>query len=329
LTYIADLHCDLLSYLSENDSHSPYDASSRCSLAQMRKGKKILQVLPIFVERERVFGIMQYKIFLYLSKTFAAFELLKNKNQLQHFLNWRKVHILLAIENASFLCDEVEPINKALERLHLMSHNNIVYISLTWNHENRFGGGCSTNIGLKEDGKTLLNFLEGRNIAIDLSHTSDALAYDIIDHLDKNGLKNIPIMASHSNVRDVCDNKRNLPDTLIQEIINRKGLIGINFFRPFIGDNDALDICHHVDKILSLGGDDSICFGTDFFYEGTHSLSIPMKYSNYGFLSVCENSGGYQRFLNHLKINIGMSHDIIKKMANENIIKFLDKILVE
>ena len=41
LTYIADLHCDLLSYLSESDSHSPYDASSRCSLAQMRKGKKI------------------------------------------------------------------------------------------------------------------------------------------------------------------------------------------------------------------------------------------------------------------------------------------------
>ena len=90
-----------------------------------------------------------------------------------------------------------------------------------------------------------------------------------------------------------------------------------------------MDICRHVEKILSLGGDDSICFGTDFFYEGTNSLSTPMRYDNYGFLSVCENSGGYQGFLSHIKSNIGLSYDVIKKMANENVINYLDKVLVE
>ena len=61
-----------------------------------------------------------------------------------------------------------------------------------------------------------------------LSHTSDALAHDIFNHIDKHKLA-VPVIASHSNFRSVSDHVRNLPDEIANEIVNRNGLIGMNF----------------------------------------------------------------------------------------------------
>ena len=61
----------------------------------------------------------------------------------------------------------------------------ILYISLTHHGENRFGGGNKADAGLKDDGEALLDYIDGKHIAIDLSHTSDALAHGIVNHIDR------------------------------------------------------------------------------------------------------------------------------------------------
>ncbi len=55
---------------------------------------------------------------------------------------------------------------------------------MTHHTENRFGGGNFSEVGLKEDGKVLLDYLTDKNIVIDLAHTSDALAFGILNYID-------------------------------------------------------------------------------------------------------------------------------------------------
>ena len=42
-----------------------------------------------------------------------------------------------------------------------------------------------------------------------------------------------------------------------------KGCVGVNFYPPFLGDDIACAI-DHIDRFLSLGGEDNIGIGCDF-----------------------------------------------------------------
>ena len=139
----------------------------------------------------------------------------------------------------------------------------ILYVSLTWNHENRFGGGNASQVGLKRDGELFLDYLSEQRVAIDLSHTSDALAHDILNYIDRKGLKLTPI-ASHSSFRSIKDCPHNLPDDLAREIIRRGGMIGINFVRHFIGDRPE-DFLEHIHHGIALGAENSLSLGADFY----------------------------------------------------------------
>lgn len=230
---VVDLHCDLLYYLLNDPKRTPKDPQARCSFPQLKEGGVSLQVLPIFSVDSSVEGEKQIALFQQLPKD---------------------IKTVIAVENASAICSDEDELQ--LERF---TQIKPLYISLTWNFENRFGGGAKTNVGLKEDGKVLLEYLQGKNIAIDLSHTSDQLAYDILKY-------DVPIIASHSNCRKICNVPRNLPDELIQEIIKREGIIGVNIIRYFVGDRIE-DFAKHVSHIIDLGGENHLALGCDFFYE--------------------------------------------------------------
>ena len=134
------------------------------------------------------------------------------------------------------------------------------FAMLTWNYENRYACGASSDQhrGLTEEGKELTKYLIDQGIILDISHLSDQGAEDLMT------LTDAPIIASHSNVRSVCSRPRNLPEGLIRELIRRQGLIGINFFAPFVGENPQVeDLLRHMDVIFSLGGEDVLALGGD------------------------------------------------------------------
>jgi membrane dipeptidase len=129
-----------------------------------------------------------------------------------------KIGLVAAIENAAGLAEEKEPIQEAFQQLdHLIKlTGRMAYISLTHHTENRFGGGNYTEgVGLKEDGKKLLDYISGKKIAIDLSHTSDLLAEGILNHIDSNNnctslsLPAIPISGAFGIIRETSP--MNLP----------------------------------------------------------------------------------------------------------------------
>jgi len=260
---IADLHSDFLSYLDCDPDRTPFDVDSLCTYPQLIQGGVGLQTLAIYAPTEKgsvEMGERQLKIFHSLVQEYPRqFKLFEGSFPPPEGV----VALMAAIENSSAFCSETEPLDSGLNRLQrwLDSLPLIAYISLTWNGENRFGGGTGSDRGLKEDGRTLLHWLSHKNVAVDLSHTSDPLAFDILNEIDAYGL-NIPILASHSNFRAIWDHPRNLSNELAKEIISRRGVIGLNFLRKFVGPSSDY-LFRHLEHGWNLGA--SMVFGADLF----------------------------------------------------------------
>lgn len=273
---VIDIHCDLLDYLQSVTPANPFERDKiGCSVPSLVEGNVKLQVLAIYTATQKgsaKLALKQSLIFRDLhTRHKNHFKAVNELDDLQ-FNSSSRIGILAAIENASGLCEEDESLSKGLDRFEEIVNNTrrILYIGLTHHQENRFGGGNNSKVGLKEDGKVVLDYINGKKIAIDLSHTSDTLAYDILEYLTKNNL-DIPLLASHSNYRNIYNHPRNLPDDIAKEIIRKKGLIGINFLRAFLNENDPNAIYGHIEYGLNLGAKDCICFGADYNYTDSRS----------------------------------------------------------
>ena len=329
MTYpIADLHSDLLSFLVDHPSKTIYTSESRASYPQMKQGHVALQALTIFTYSKP--GSHEYG----KKQIGALFNLLEDHKD--KYSLWdpsvslknpqaEKIQVVPVFENGYALCEETQKIEEGiafLEKIRLKL-KNILYISLTWDLENRFGGGCGSRIGLKEDGKKILEWLHQKKIAIDLSHASDFLADDIFNFLDKKSLE-IPVMASHSNMRFVTPKERNLPDSLIKEILYRKGIIGLNFFAPFIGASSDL-LINHVEHLFSLGGKNHLCFGGDFFHFESFSY-IQEKYkTSTAFFPEFENASCYQKALSFLQKGLSLKDEEIQGIAFKNFESYIER----
>ena len=319
---VIDLHCDLLSYLEISEKRSAFDRVVHCSIPQLKEGNVKLQVMAVFTQTgQNSIESAQKQIDIYkkLDQNYAG------DFQPYQLKTCPQIQTLLAIENASGLWDEQDSFSLGLKRLHSLFQSNYrpLYIGMTWHTENRFGGGNSSKVGLKEDGKRLLEELNQQNIAIDLSHTSDALADGILDYIEYKNLT-IPILASHSNAREICPHPRNLPDTLAKEIIKRKGVIGLNFYKNFIGQHEN-DMIRHVEHWLELGGEHAISLGADFFYEGDLSSIAMTKLQPY--FSEFDSAACYQKLLNKMQKMIGLSENQLLAFASLNAEKFITQCL--
>lgn len=323
---IIDLHCDMLSYLATLQDADPFDPTQiACAIPLLVKGNVKLQVMAIYTDvraESMHIAMRQAEIFQNL--------LNQNPDQLtfadSNFLaGWGKqtpIGIIAAVENAAGLGHEYanwKEIESQLTKI-LSKVGRLAYISLTHHTENRFGGGNYTDgIGLKDDGKRLLDYLDAKKIPVDLSHTSDVLAEGILNHIDQSKLT-IPVIASHSNFRGIWTHLRNLTDEFAKEIVHREGVIGVNFLRAFLDNNVPERLYDHLLHAFTIGADKSICFGADFFYtqDFPDQSRIPF------YFPLAENAGKYPSILAHLETEL--SKDQLKNLAFGNALNFYRKL---
>ncbi|MFC6267490.1 dipeptidase [Frigoriflavimonas asaccharolytica] len=320
---IIDLHCDLLSYLTKTNA-TIYDTSEiGCAIPYLKSGNVKLQTMAIFAPVEaksHEFGLQQSEIFHKLNEEdneLYRFE----KQHLSTFETEENIAMIASIESASAFCDEELPLKKGFENLERIIDNvgNVLYISFTHHAENRFGGGNYATAGLKNDGKALIDYLSDRDIAIDFSHTSDALAYDILDYLSKQNLQ-IPILASHSNYRPIFDHPRNLPDDLAKEIIHRNGVIGLNFVRAFVNLENENALTNHLQHGVSLGAEHAIAYGADYFYtKGTTDLGrLPFYFPAH------ENAACYPTLNKGFEERFGK--ELVENLSFNNAKRFIERL---
>ncbi len=312
---VVDLHCDLLAYLAESKGRAAaLDPRSRCSLGQLRLGNVAVQTCAIFTET--LPGSTRRAAHQHMCWRQCIESYRDRVKPFDNVIDPERISLVLALENGSALLEETESIVHLAARL--KSYCPLLYVSLTWNGENRFGGGCGTRLGLKPDGKLLLELLAQENIAVDLSHASYWLASDVLETIDKEHLSLTPI-ASHSNFQAVKEVERNLPDPVAKEIIARGGLIGMNLFRHFVGES-VQHLVDHVEHGLQLGGQRALCFGADFFG------GIPMTTSDYKephFFSDAGSAAAYPHCL--ARLDTICTHEQVEQIAALNALDFMTR----
>jgi len=320
---VIDLHCDLLAHMLDMSEPDPFKREGiGCSFLDLARGNVKLQVMAIYTATEKGSSVLaekQSEIFASLiSKYPNDCTLVHDLDTLGQIASSSKLGMIAAIENASGFCEEDEPLSVGFERLDRIITNTkrILYISLTHHAENRFGGGNYSDAGLKEDGEKLLQYLNGKKIAVDFSHTSDALAQDILDYLSKHNL-DVPILASHSNYRKVFNHVRNLPDDIAKAIIQRRGIIGVNFLGAFVNNDDPNVLYEHMNYGIKLGGMNSICFGADYFSTGNHSdpSRVPFYFKEH------EDARQYPSIIESISEQV--SPDAIEGISSKNVMRYL------
>lgn len=131
-------------------------------------------------------------------------------------------------------CDYIES-EQELEQLYDLGLRSII---LVWNHKNQYGSGYRTEEGLTERGKSFIRKALELGIIIDVSHANQKTFYDILDVYEKENKENSIIIATHSNVKKLCNRKRNLSDGELRRLKEAGGYIGLFTNGNFLSQNN-------------------------------------------------------------------------------------------
>ena len=263
---IFDLHCDTLTAFMDcapqRNADTLNDSRHQFALCKIPHGVHWAQCCAIFVP-DRLHGAEAADYYTLHRDSFlrqmAALESLatpcRTVNEIEQTWSTGKTAALLTVENASALAGN-------LSRIEQLRRDGVVMMTLTWNGANELGSGHSTDGGLTAFGKAAVREMERQRILVDVSHLNDRGFFDLLDIAQK------PFVASHSNARTVCSHRRNLTDEQIQEMVDRKCLIGLNYYNAFLCSDERgatlEDLWRHVEHFLELGAEDCLALGSDF-----------------------------------------------------------------
>ena len=254
-----DLHCDTIGECYKNKL-SLRHSGLHVSLDKAKEIENYTQVFAVWIPDE-LRGKSATDYFNNVCDYYYK-ELELNKDLIVSFGDAKKddkrVKAILAIEGGAALAGDIENLYKVYEK-------GVRILTLTWNAKNEIASGAfCENGGLTSFGKTVIKKMEKLKMVIDVSHLNRESFFDVAENTE------LPFIASHSNpdiVETNAGRKRNLTDEQIEIIKERKGLIGLNFYKEFLDvDNktgvDALKV--HLDYLLNKGCENIIALGSDF-----------------------------------------------------------------
>lgn len=256
-----DLHCDTL-YSAWKENCPLSDNHLHVDFSRGRRYRPWIQTMAVWIPDERrgaaareLFTQARALLFRELEKT-PEILFCRSGSDITRTFREEKSGILLAVEGGAAA-------EGSLERLDDLYESGVRMMTLTWNGDNELGGGIKgkSQSGLTPFGKQAVKKMEELGMVIDVSHASPALFYDVCEQTEK------PFVASHSNVKAVCSHPRNLTDDQISILVQRGGLIGLNFYVSFLREDSKAsldDVYAHAAHILELGGENTLALGSDF-----------------------------------------------------------------
>ena len=174
-------------------------------------------------------------------------------------------NILYSIEGCDYIRD-----TKELEELSKEGLNSIL---LVWNNPNKYGSGIRSNKGLTEEGKQFIQKAIDLKLGIDLSHTNELTFNEIIKIIKENQTKGKQVIcyASHSNIKNIQNNPRNLNDNQLQQLKEVGGYLGLVAYRDFLSNSNDLEelkkaYIKHIIYAANILGIDKVTLASDNMY---------------------------------------------------------------
>lgn len=261
---LIDFHCDTLWAMERN-------VPLCVDVEKLREADSLAQFFACFIYMEEYQGEDRYtKGYQYAlemlqkGKDFFAsntdvISLTHDHGELCSNYKNNKISAFLTIEEGGILEGDMQ----RLERLYT---EGVRLITLLWNYENCIGypNSKDRNImesGLKSFGIDVVERMNELGMMIDVSHMSDGGFWDVLKHSKR------PVVASHSNSRELCYHPRNLSDEMIRALAKQGGVIGVNTYPYFVhesGKSSMELLANHIEHIYQVGGEDVLGIGTDF-----------------------------------------------------------------
>ncbi len=300
--YIVDMHCDSLSLVGGDRGFiNPYNFSLKYPHLQFAAAFVPRANRP---EEERRAELMQY-FNVYLSeKERLGLLSVKTAEDVYGFEENEMRSSLFSVEGGAGLL----PTSPELE---VLAMGGLAVYGMAWEtNELATSSWDKNDNGLSELGKQMVRKCDSLGIISDVSHLSDKSFYELME------ISGYPVLATHSNFREVCPSRRNLTREMAKMIVERGGVIGLNLYSEFLkedGDATLDDIIRHVDFALENFGENSLGFGFDIdgvdklplgirLDKSIHDQVVELLLSRYSYATVEKIAG--KNVTNFLKSNL-------------------------
>lgn len=269
---IADMHCDTIYKIRDERKKGNVlglkdGRNLSVNLEKMKAGNYLVQNFAVFIdqqEHENPYENAMELVRIYWEEMENNSDRIRTVKTREEILKNAKEGILsamLTLEEGGMCMGDVEKLQEFYEYGARM-------MALSWNYENELCysaavAGNQEGFGLKKKGFEFLEVMEEIGMIPDVSHLSDEGFYDLLKVCKK------PFAASHSNARTICGHRRNLTDDMIRQIGERGGVIGLNFYPEFLGENLKVEECldalaQHAIHMIRKGGIECVGLGSDF-----------------------------------------------------------------
>ncbi len=301
---VFDAHCDALLKLWR-DSTLTFDDTEHLQVSYpgLKAAGGKVQCFAVYVPDD-IFGDARFQaaiemidiFYEKILKPYPDLKVIQTKEDID-FLSEGDIGVMLTLEGCG-------PIANDLSRLRTLIQLGVRSVGLTWNFANDLADGVleKRQAGLSNLGKEAVTFLNENKIWTDVSHLSEAGFWDVMELTDH-------VIASHSNVKRLCNHPRNLNDRQIKALIEKDAVMGITFVPYFLNKRSPVritEILKHIDHVASLGGVYNIGFGSDF--DGISETVIGL-----------DSYFGYDRLRNELHKHF--SEEYVKGFCFDNFYK--------
>ncbi len=183
---------------------------------------------------------------IFLGKNFKDIEKAKSEN---------KTAIFFGFQN----CSPIEDDLKLVEKVHELGCR---FMQLTYNNQSLLASGCYENVdsGVTNFGREVIKEMNRVGIVIDMSHSAEKSTLDAIEFSEK------PIAITHANPFFWHKTKRNKSDTLLKNLSDSGGMLGLSLYPHHLKDNSNCKIenfCEMVAKTVDMIGVKNLGIGSD------------------------------------------------------------------
>ena len=258
---------------------------------------------------------------IFLGKNFKDIEKAKSEN---------KTAIFFGFQN----CSPIEDDLKLVEKVHELGCR---FMQLTYNNQSLLATGCYENIdsGVTNFGREVIKEMNRVGIVIDMSHSAEKSTLDAIELSEK------PIAITHANPSFWLNAKRNKSDTLLKNLSESGGMLGLSLYPHHLKDNSNCKLenfCEMVAKTADMIGVKNVGIGSDLCLNQPDSVVEWMRNGtwsnskNYGEGSKNKpefpkqpdwfvDARGFNSLEKGLK-NIGFSSEEVNDILGNNWFKF-------
>jgi microsomal dipeptidase-like Zn-dependent dipeptidase len=225
---------------------------------------------------------------------------LKTKADVARFLERRKaeqgiVAGFLGVEGAHALGGDLNNLDRLFDAGFRM-------IGIAHFFDNEMGGSAhgAAKGGLTEKGREMVRRMQEKGVFVDLAHASPNVINDVY------AMATRPVIVSHTGVKGVCNNTRNLSDEQLRGVAKTGGVVGVGYWETATCGRDAKAIARAIRYAVNLIGADHVALGSDF--DG----AVEEPFDTTGLVQITD-----------ALLQEGLSEAEIGKIMGENVIRLL------